>query len=842
MSKGRGGQQGADGPTLKDYLARPRMTMDEFKKTVAEKEGKLNSLDKWEEMSTDEYRLQLEKDRKRIKKERERDKKRKSRKDSDDSDDDKKKKKKKDGKKKANGPIRLSDFMKDDESSDDSSSSEDDDRKYKRKRDKSRSRSRSRSRDRDRDRKSRDRSRSRSRDRDRKSRDRDRSRSRSKERKSYDRGSSSLDDERKYKERDSRDKKSRSPSPKRNSRSRSRSRSRSHSRSRDNNRKYRDDSRERDRKHKDRKYKSDSRSDRKSRTPSPKRRDSVDSRSKEDRHRGSRSSPSRADEKVIDVNIARRQTNKHSAIKEPRNIDIGNLKDSFNLNTQCFCEWKQLFEVEKRQGRVHNSNIDKNTLLNENGLDWIGWMDGLIMKLSITRLLVIILILSISLVSMIEAQSCKYVTWQRGVNYPLGQIVKYNSSYYKVVNVGANGSDATDPTVSTWYWSQVSCTSSSSSGSSTTTTSGSSSSSGSSCKYVNWQSGVNYSLGQIVKYGGNGKYYKLVNVGGNGSDGTDPTVSTWYWSQVSCSSTASSTSSSGSSSGSSTTGSPSTSSTSSSCNYVNWQSGVNYSLGQIVKFNGNYYKLVNVGANGSDGTDPSISTWYWSAVTCSSTASSTSSPGTSSGSGSSTTGSPSTGRFPVSESQFNSMFPNRNSFYTYAGLVQAMDHYAAFSSEGGSTTAKREAAAFLANIKHETGSLVYIREINQANWNSYCSPSGSCGGKQYYGRGPIQLSWNYNYAAAGSALGYDLLNNPDLVATNAKISWATALWFWMTSTGAGDRTCHASIVAGSFSGTIRTINGALECNKNSATMRSRVQYYQEFCQLLGVAPGNDLTC
>ncbi|EGG23998.1 endochitinase [Cavenderia fasciculata] len=200
-------------------------------------------------------------------------------------------------------------------------------------------------------------------------------------------------------------------------------------------------------------------------------------------------------------------------------------------------------------------------------------------------------------------------------------------------------------------------------------------------------------------------------------------------------------------------------------------------------------------------------------------------------------------KFIISEREFNSMFPNRNKFYTYKGLVESLNSYPAFANEGGITGEKREMAALLAHVDHETGGLKYIREINQANWNSYCSPAGSCGGKQYYGRGPLQISWNYNYAAAGKALKYDLLNNPDLVATNAKISWSTAIWFWMTSTGAGDRTCHRSIVAGSFSGTIKTINGALECKgKNTDQMNSRINAYKKFCGIVGVNPGNDLAC
>lgn len=55
--------------------------------------------------------------------------------------------------------------------------------------------------------------------------------------------------------------------------------------------------------------------------------------------------------------------------------------------------------------------------------------------------------------------ACNAATWTAGVNYPLGTVVMYppNGGYYKVVNATANGSDGTDPTISTWYWAPTSC-------------------------------------------------------------------------------------------------------------------------------------------------------------------------------------------------------------------------------------------------------------------------------------------------------------------------------------------------------------------------------------------------
>lgn len=39
---------------------------------------------------------------------------------------------------------------------------------------------------------------------------------------------------------------------------------------------------------------------------------------------------------------------------------------------------------------------------------------------------------------------------------------------------------------------------------------------------------------------------------------------------------------------------------------------------------------------------------------------------------------------------------------------------------------------------------------------------------------------SYNYGPAGQALGFEGLNNPELVATDPVIAFKTALWFWMT--------------------------------------------------------------
>lgn len=211
-------------------------------------------------------------------------------------------------------------------------------------------------------------------------------------------------------------------------------------------------------------------------------------------------------------------------------------------------------------------------------------------------------------------------------------------------------------------------------------------------------------------------------------------------------------------------------------------------------------------------------------------------------------GEPNPGDFVVSQAQFEQFFPNRNSFYTYDGLVAALSAYPQFATTGSDTVQRQEAAAFLANVSHETGGLVYIVEQNTANYPHYCDTSQSygcpAGNDMYYGRGPVQLSWNFNYHAAGNELGIDLLNNPNLVQEDPAIAWKTGLWYWVTQSGPGSISGHTAMTTGAgFGESIRSINGAIECDGgNPAQVQSRIDIYQQFASALGVDPGGNLSC
>ncbi|KDP44264.1 hypothetical protein JCGZ_05737 [Jatropha curcas] len=177
-------------------------------------------------------------------------------------------------------------------------------------------------------------------------------------------------------------------------------------------------------------------------------------------------------------------------------------------------------------------------------------------------------------------------------------------------------------------------------------------------------------------------------------------------------------------------------------------------------------------------------------------------------------------------------------FYSREVFLEALDSYPRFGRVGSAEDSRREIAAFFAHVTHETGHFCHIEEINGAT-RDYCDEDNTqypCNPeKGYYGRGPIQLSWNFNYGPAGESIGFDGLNSPETVANDPVISFKTALWYWMNNV--------QPVIGQGFGATIRAINGALECDGgNSATVQARVGYYTDYCDQLGVAPGDNLTC
>ena len=206
--------------------------------------------------------------------------------------------------------------------------------------------------------------------------------------------------------------------------------------------------------------------------------------------------------------------------------------------------------------------------------------------------------------------------------------------------------------------------------------------------------------------------------------------------------------------------------------------------------------------------------------------------------------------------------------------------FADFVNRISSTNNKRELAAFLANISKETtggwqlpvGSgttgdyadwgLYFVHEVgynsvNGAGAYSQVStdypPNPAVG---YYGRGPIQLSWNYNYGQFSKFLYNDvniLLNNPDLIQQDGVLALKSAIWFWMMpqcpkpschqvmhdlwSSQPGDYSQNKMYKKG-FSHTNNIINGGLECRITSSSAFTekvllRSELYKYYLSTLG---------
>lgn len=180
-------------------------------------------------------------------------------------------------------------------------------------------------------------------------------------------------------------------------------------------------------------------------------------------------------------------------------------------------------------------------------------------------------------------------------------------------------------------------------------------------------------------------------------------------------------------------------------------------------------------------------------------------------------------------------------FYTYQGFITAANAFSTFGRTGTLEVQKRELAAFFANVARETGSLCYVEELSKPRYCTLSTVWPCQPGKSYYGRGPLQLTGNYNYGEAGKYLRINLLSNPDLVAQKPAIAFKTSIWYWAVYSN-----CHRAMTSSGgsgFAGTIRSINPG-ECGNPAfrSAVQSRVNYYEKFCSWLGVSPGTNLYC
>lgn len=135
---------------------------------------------------------------------------------------------------------------------------------------------------------------------------------------------------------------------------------------------------------------------------------------------------------------------------------------------------------------------------------------------------------------------------------------------------------------------------------------------------------------------------------------------------------------------------------------------------------------------------------------------------------------------PITEQQLLQILPNagRQAGVFVPVLNTAMNRY------GIVGTAR--AAAFIAQVGHESDQLRYVREVwvptaQQLTYEGRVDLGNTVkgDGSKYRGRGLVQITGRANYAACGEALGLDLINKPELLELpqNAAMS---AAWFWST--------------------------------------------------------------
>lgn len=272
--------------------------------------------------------------------------------------------------------------------------------------------------------------------------------------------------------------------------------------------------------------------------------------------------------------------------------------------------------------------------------------------------------------------------------------------------------------------------------------------------------------------------------------------------------------------------------------------------------------------------------------------------------------------FIPSSSDWNAIFPNKHVLYSYNNFIDAVDElsdykvtykssgnftsvtverknsgtshsfiitssswsgpavtvdFKDFCNTGDNYNDKRELAAFFGNISQETtggwkpiGSGLYgayenwglsaIQEngMSCTSYKTYNGDYPAANNACYYGRGPIQISWNYNYGRFSDFLYGDtrLLTNPNEVHTNGVTSFKSAIWFWMTPQ-CPKPSCHQvmqekfdetegtyaqqKMKKKGFLHTVNIINGGVECRStgNLEKVERRSGLYGAYMKKLG---------
>ncbi|MDI1307694.1 MAG: chitinase [bacterium] len=164
--------------------------------------------------------------------------------------------------------------------------------------------------------------------------------------------------------------------------------------------------------------------------------------------------------------------------------------------------------------------------------------------------------------------------------------------------------------------------------------------------------------------------------------------------------------------------------------------------------------------------------------------------------------------------------------------------------------------AFLANISHETtgGDIAENTKSYDLYFKEEVGCSSGCpqytavsadypvaAGKFYHGRGPSQLSWNYNYGLSSFLIYGDkntLLIAPEIVLASGKNAFMTAVIFWNVPEGVKPSAPNVINIVRGFAKTINIINGSVECGAANIAkdpqVSDRIVFYKKFAADFGI--------
>lgn len=156
--------------------------------------------------------------------------------------------------------------------------------------------------------------------------------------------------------------------------------------------------------------------------------------------------------------------------------------------------------------------------------------------------------------------------------------------------------------------------------------------------------------------------------------------------------------------------------------------------------------------------------------------------------------------------------------------AEVVPHLNRAMAEANINTPLRQ-AAFIAQVAHESGEFRYSEELASGQAYEGRRDLGNIypgDGVRFKGRGYIQLTGRSNYKAAGTALGLDLINHPELAARPENAA-RIAAWYW-TSRGLNSL---ADQGPSRFDDITRRINGGLNGKAD------RDKYYARARTVLG---------